>query len=55
MIINPTWEACFVADTHAMKRSRVWEAYFVADTHNVKTGRYNNLLLYFGFASSSLT
>ena len=46
MIINPTWEACFVADTHAMKSSRVWEAYFVADTQNVKTGRYNKGTLY---------
>jgi hypothetical protein len=24
MIINPTWEACFVADTHAMKSLRVY-------------------------------
>ena len=46
MIINPTWEACFVADTHAMKSSRVWEAYFAADTQNVKTGRYNKGTLY---------
>ena len=46
MIINPTWEACFVADTHAMKSSRVWEAYFVADTQNVKTGRYNKKIIY---------
>ena len=46
MIINPTWEACFVADTHGMKSSRVWEAYFAADTQNVKTGRYNKGTLY---------
>ena len=46
MIINPTWEACFVADTHAMKSSRVWEAYFAADTQNVKTGRYNKGIIY---------
>ena len=46
MIINPTWEACFVADTHAMKRSRVGEAYFAADTQNVQTGRYNKGTLY---------
>ena len=39
MIINPTWEACFVADTHAMKSSRVWEAYFAADTHAMKSSR----------------
>ena len=39
-------EACFVADTHAMKSSRVWEAYFAADTQNVKTGRYNKGTLY---------
>ena len=30
------WEACFVADTHAMESLRVWEACFVADTHAMK-------------------
>ena len=39
MIINPTWEAYFAADTHAMKSSRVWEAYFAADTHAMKSSR----------------
>ena len=39
MIINPTWEACFVADTHAMKSLRVWEACLVADTHAVESLR----------------
>ena len=33
------WEACFVADTHAMKSSRVWEACFVADTHAMESLR----------------
>ena len=46
MIINPTWEAYFAADTHAMKSSRVWEAYFAADTQNVKNGRYNKGTIY---------
>ena len=31
------WEACFVADTHAMESLWVWEACFVADTHAVKS------------------
>ena len=37
MIINPTWEACFVADTHTMKSLWVSEACFVADTHSVES------------------
>ena len=41
------WEACFVADTHAMKSFWVWEACFVADTQIMKTGRYNKGIIYF--------
>ena len=31
------WEACLIADTHAMKSLRVWEACLVADTHAVES------------------
>ena len=31
------WEACFIADTHAMKSLWVSEACFVADTHTMKS------------------
>ena len=31
------WEACFVADTHAIKSLWVWEACFAADTHAMES------------------
>ena len=31
------WEACLVADTHAVESLRVWEACFAADTHAEKS------------------